>query len=259
MFAIYKREISSYFKSPIGWIVISLFFLVGSVLFTINMINAQSVNFTDELSMLQVVLIVIIPLITMRLFSEEKNKNTEVIMYTAPVSLLSVVIGKYLAAMTLILVMLSTTLIHLALIGLFGGLIGIEIIGAYISFVFLSAVFTAVGILCSSITENQIVAAIINFVVILVFLLISVIATTVESVFVGVVNAVNVIGISSDAITAAGDFVSKAINWFDVYSRIGVFNQGLFSISPLLFCLSLSSIFVFFTYRVLEKRRWTQS
>ncbi len=259
MSAIYKRELASYFRSPIGWVAIAIFALMGGFFFAIYMQNSSSVNISDELNFLRYVFFVVIPLITMRLFSEEKKNGTEVLLYTAPVPLYKVVLGKYFAALSLLLIMVSSTLIHVVLVVIMGGLVDTGTLGSYIGFVFLAAVFISIGVLCSAVTENQIIAAVISFVVIFFSTILSMIASTVQSAFVSIVTTLNFLKLSTSSINKAGEAVANGINWLDPSVRTDTFTQGIFSISPLLFCLSLVILFLFLTYRILEKRRWSQS
>ena len=161
MLAVYKRELASYFRSPIGWVAIAMYALLGGFYFSVYLSSSQSVDMSVELSLITSFFVIIIPLITMRLFSEEKKNGTEVLLYTSTVPLHKIVFGKYLAALSLLCIMLSSTLIHVVLIIAMGGLINATTLGAYISFIFTGALLIAIGIMASAVTENQIIAAVI--------------------------------------------------------------------------------------------------
>ncbi len=258
MLAIYKKEFASYFRSPIGWIVIALFALMGGFYFSIMIQNSNSINMSDELSFLKTILFVVIPLMTMRLFTEEKKNGTEVLMYTAPISMFRVVIGKYLAALTLLLIMIASSLVHLILVVALGGLVDSSTLGAYIGFTFLAAVFIAIGTFCSAVTENQIIAAIISFLLILFTSSITYIAAILQNIFVNAMNNFNLFNLSMDSIYQAGQAISDAVVWIDPFAKTNDFLIGIFSVDPLVFCISMIVLFLFFTYRVLEKKRWSQ-
>jgi ABC-2 type transport system permease protein len=258
MLAIYKKEFSSYFRSPIGWVAIALFALMGGFYFSVVIQNSNSINMSEELSFLKTVLFVVIPLMTMRLFTEEKKNGTEVLMYTAPVSLFRVVIGKYLAALTLMFIMIASSLVHLILVVAMGGLVDASTLGAYIGFSFLAAVFIAIGTFCSAVTENQIIAAIISFLMVLFTSSITYIASILQNIFVSALNNFNPFNLSMDNIYEVGQAVSNAVVWFDPFAKTNDYLIGIFSVAPIIFCISLIVLFLFFTYRVLEKKRWSQ-
>ena len=258
MSAIYKRELASYFRSPIGWVAVALYTLLGGFFFSFSMSSGSSVNIAGELSLIQTFFLIIIPVITMRLFSEEKKNGTEVIMYTSTVPLYKAVLGKYLAAFSLFMIMLSTTLIHVILVAAMGGLIDASTFGAYISFILLGAFYIALGIMASASTENQIISAVFSAAMIVFVMLMQIISTSLEGIFVSIVSVFNPLGISSDAINKAGESLAAAINWMDPVSRSDSFGSGIISLSPILFYISLIALFLFLTYRILEKRRWSQ-
>lgn len=258
MLAIYKKELASYFRSPIGWIVIAVFALMGGFYFSVVMQNSNAINLSEELSFLKPVLFVVIPMMTMRLFTEEKKNGTDVLMYTAPVSLFRVVIGKYLAALSLMMIMIASSLVHMILVVALGGLVDASTFGAFIGFAFLAAVFIAIGTFCSAVTENQIIAAIISFLLILFTSSITYIASILQNVFVNTLNNFNLFNLSMDTIYQVGLKISEAINWFDPFAKTNNFLIGIFSVGPLVFCISMIVLFLFFTFRVLEKKRWSQ-
>ena len=258
MLAIYKREVASYFRSPIGWIVIAVFALMGGFYFSLVMQNSNAIDLSGEMSFLKPVLFVVIPMMTMRLFTEEKKNGTDVLMYTAPVSLFRVVVGKYLAAMTLMMIMISSSLLHIILVLALGGLVDASTIGAFIGFFFLAAVFIAIGTFCSAVTENQIIAAIISFLIILFSSAITYIASILQNFFVSTMQTANLFNLSTDSIYNAGLKVAEAVNWIDPFARTDSFLIGVFSVSPLVYCISVIVLFLFFTFRVLEKKRWSQ-
>jgi ABC-2 type transport system permease protein len=258
MLAVYKRELASYFRSPIGWVAIAMYALLGGFYFSVYLSSSQTVDMSGELSLITSFFVIIVPLITMRLFSEEKKNGTEVLLYTSTVPLHKIVFGKYFAALSLLGIMLSSTLIHVVLIAIMGGLINATTLGAYISFIFTGALLIAIGIMASAVTENQIIAAVISAAVIIFIQLMQLIATSLEGIFVSIAGALNPLNLSTESINKAGENIASAINWLDPFTRTDPLNQGIFSISPLLYCLSLIVLFLFLTYRILEKRRWSQ-
>ena len=257
MIAIYKREMSSYFHSPIGWVVVAVATFLAGFVFALNASNGYS-NIEAELEFLLWILKFTIPIITMRLFSEERKNATEVLLYTSPISLFRVVIGKYLAAMTLFLIMISTTLIHVFLTLVWGGRIGATTFGAYLVFIFVAAVFVALGTFTSAVTENQIVAAIISFLITFLVQLLPNLATSAQSMVSTFLGWINFFGLSAASINSMAQACYEGIIWIDPFSRMTNMNQGIFDVSPLVYSLSLSIFFLFLTYRIMEKKRWSQ-
>jgi len=258
MLAIYKRELASYFRSPIGWVAMALYAVLGGFYFSFSMSASSSVNISDELGLIQLFFLIVIPLITMRLFSEEKKNGTEVLLYTSTVPLYKAVLGKYLAAVSLLFLMLSSTFLHVILVISMGGLINAGTLGSYISFVLIGALYISIGVMASAVTENQIIAAVFSSAMIIFTMLLQVIASSLQGIFVSIISVFNPLSLSSESIYKAGENLAAAINWLDPTSRTSSFSQGILSLSPLLFCISLIALFLFLTYRILEKRRWSQ-
>ncbi len=112
MFAVYKREFFSYFRSPVGYIALALFSFLSGLLF-INQFGSGAVSISSEIISLRSFFVVIIPVITMGLFAEDKKRGTEILFYTNPLSLFDVVLGKFLAALSLLGVMLLNVIVHM--------------------------------------------------------------------------------------------------------------------------------------------------
>ncbi len=233
MTAIFRKEVKSYFYSPIAYILIGLFILLTSIFFWPNLLY-QYADFNGTLSTMGFILIFIIPVLTMRILAEDRKNGTEVVLITSPVSLTGVVLGKYLATLFVYLVITAITFIYPIILLAFGGQLTVQLVGGYIGFILLGASFIAVGVFASSLTENQVVAVVIGFV----SLLIMWIADSIGSMI--------------------GGFAAKILSWFSLISRYEDFNGGILSLSPIIYYLSFIAVFLFLTIRVIEKRRWSQ-
>jgi ABC-2 type transport system permease protein len=163
MHAIFTREVKAYFYSPIAYILIGLFMLLTSVFFTQNL-TYQSGEFSGNLSTMGFILIFIVPILTMKILAEDRKNGTEVLLVTSPVSLTAIVVGKYLATLFVLLVMTVLSFIYPVILVIFGSHITAQLLGAYLGFFLLGASLLSVGIFASSLTENQVVAAVIGFV-----------------------------------------------------------------------------------------------
>lgn len=247
MLAIYKKEMLSYLVNPIGYVFSGIFLLFSALACTLTTIMSQSYDTSTYFLIMIFALAVLIPILTMRLFSEEKKMKTEQLLLTSPVSLTGMVAGKFFAALTLFVgnVLVSCiNFIPLYVVAAkerdgasyasthIGPATG-ELVGCLIGIILLGAAFIAIGTFISSLTENQLAAAIISIAVILSFVCIGFLS-----------SLVNV-----QWIRAVLDFVS-------VLSRFENFSAGLFDPSALLYYASVCFIFLFLTVRIYEKRRW---
>lgn len=254
MYAVFKREFLSYFRSPVGYIAIALFSFLSGFIY-INLFSQGMINISSEINSLRSFFVIIVPIITMGLFAEDRRRGTEVIYYTTPVNLASVVFGKFLAALSLTGIMFVNVFIHMIVTKAFKGVIGIGAWGSVIVYFFLAAMFISIGIFASAITDSQIISAITAFVIILVIQLIATIGKFAGS---AISSFLNFFGMSSEKTSAAGDAIYKAFSWLDPLTKTQNFRYGVFGVIPLFYCLSVALIFIYLTYRVLEKKRWSQ-
>jgi ABC-2 type transport system permease protein len=159
---IFKKEFSTYFISPIAYIVISIFLLVIGWFFFATFFILDQASLRNFFALLPIVFTFIIPAVTMRLFSEELNVGSYETLLTLPVTYLDVILGKFLAAVTFIAAMLLPTLAYTVTVALLGRMDWGPVIGGYLGAVLLGAAFSAVGLFASSLTRNQIIAFIIG-------------------------------------------------------------------------------------------------
>jgi len=152
--AIWKREFQAYFKSPIGYIVIALFMMITAFLFASDIQYQYSDVGMMLLSVQTILFMIVIPMITMRSFSEERKNGSEILLLTSPASVLEIVVGKYMAAFSLLLVMTSSSIVFVLFTIGFGGMVDAKVLGAYIGFICIGAAYLSVGLFASSLTEN---------------------------------------------------------------------------------------------------------
>ncbi|MBQ9099611.1 MAG: ABC transporter permease subunit [Clostridia bacterium] len=246
MFAIFKKELRAYFTSPVGYVYTGIFLAAAALICAFTTIQQASYNTTTYFQYMIFTFIILIPLLTMRSFSEERKMRTEQLLLTAPVTITGMVIGKYLAAFALFVstVLVSCInffpLISYAIIekssaanGAHVGPVGGQVVGCLIGVILIGACFIAVGLFISSLTESQLSAAVITVAAIAVMIL------------VGVFN--QFIGVA---------WIRTVLDWISVLSRFDHFAYGLFDFSALLYYLSVAGVFLFLTVRVYEKRRW---
>jgi gliding motility-associated transport system permease protein len=157
-FFIFKREFRTYFVSPIAYIVISFFLLVTGWFFFTTFFLYNQASLRNFFSLLPIMFSFVVPAITMRLFSEEFNVGSYETLLTMPVTFLDVILGKFLASVAFIAAMLIPTLAYPLTVGFLGQLDWGPVAGGYIGAILLGATFSAIGLLSSSMTRNQIIA-----------------------------------------------------------------------------------------------------
>jgi len=233
MRAIFWKEVKSYFYSPIAYVLIGMFILISSIMFWPNLISAYG-EFNSNLATMGYILVFIVPILTMRILSEDRKNGTEVLLLTSPVKLSEIVIGKYLAALFVFLVMIVISFIYPIILVIFGASITPKLVGGYIGLILLGASFIAVGVFASSLTENQIIAAIIGFVSLLIIWLAD--------------------GIGS----MVGGVTAKILYWFSLLSRYEDFNNGILRLNAVIYYISFIAVFLFVTIMIIERRRWSK-
>ena len=254
MYAIFKREFLSYFRTPVGYVAMAIFTFISGFIFY-SLFSRGIVSISNEVISLRSLFIVIVPIITMGMFAEDRKRGTEVLYFTTAGDLFSVVIGKFLAAMALCLVMFVNVFIHMIVVSACGGRVGVGAWGSVIVFFFLAALFISIGLLASVLTDNQIISAIVSFLMILVTQLISAIGAYLGT---ALSTLMAYMGLSVSARNDASNAVSSVVGWFDPFEKTSQFGEGIFSVSALVFCISFAIFFLYLTFRILEKKRWSQ-
>lgn len=162
MWAIFKKEVKSYFLSPIGYVFIGLFLAMCSVFFYLDVVNYGSLQFENMFYSASTILTFIIPILTMRTFAEERKLGTEQLLYTSPRSITSIVIGKFLAAVFVVIITEICTLVYFGILCFFGTPHLQTALVTLLGFLMLSMAYISFGMFASSITENQIIAGVIT-------------------------------------------------------------------------------------------------
>ncbi len=162
MWAIVKKEVKSYFLSPIGYVFIGLFLAMCSVFFYLDVAYYGSLQFENMFYSASTILTFIVPILTMRMFAEERKMGTEQLLYTSPRSMTSIVLGKFIAAMIVILVTEICTLFYLAILYCFGTPHIQTVLVTLLGFFLLSMAYISFGMFASSLTENQIIAGVVT-------------------------------------------------------------------------------------------------
>lgn len=233
MFAIYKKELRSYFVSPIGYIYVALYLAVTSLIFTITTLYSGTCSVESYYAILLYLFAILIPLITMRLLSEEKKTKTEQILLTSPVSLFSMIFAKYLAAFTLFAGTVLASCFNFVVLYFYGEPNTAILFSTTLGVLLIGSAFIAMGVFVSACTENQLVSALMTMFGIAATLVIGSLA-----------NYIN--------FTPA----RVVMKWVSVFDRFYGFTYGYFDVVALFYYVSFTVVFLFLTVRVFEKRRW---
>lgn len=233
MFAIFKRELRAYFTSPLGYVFLAIFYAFSGLFFYIFALSVGSTDISSVFLMMFMVLMIFVPLLTMRLLSEDKKQKTDQLTLTAPVSLLSIVMGKFLAAYAIFAIGVAVMPVYGFVMSTFATVSWLPIWGNTVGLLLLGGIFVSIGLFVSSLTENQMIAAIGGFFINLMILLMNTLTSALPS-----------------------GFFRDVLSSISVYSRYSQITNGIFSLSSLIFFISVIFIFLFLTARVLEKRRW---
>lgn len=233
MGAIYRREMGAFFTSGVAYVFLSVFTLLSGIFFFYGVIGSGTTETSSLFSSMFIVVLFLIPILTMKLLSEEKKNRTDQGLLTAPIGLWSIVMGKYLAALTLFIIAESVVSIYSVILAYLGDVVWSTLLGNYFAMLFLGAAFIAVGLFISSLTENQMASAVASMLALFVLYLFDSLASNV-----------------SIAV------IQKIMLSVSFYSRYLEFTQGVFNLSSVVFFISAAFIFNFLTVRVLDKRRW---
>jgi len=235
MFAIYMRELKSYFLTAIGYVYCGMFLVVSGLAFAQCTLLKQSTDSIGEYFVWMIIIFaVLIPLLTMKLIAEDRKTRTDQILLTSPVSVTGIVMGKYLAALTVYAATFLVNSFNFVLLAKYGEPNAISILTNILGVFLLGAAFIAVGIFLSSLTENQLIAAVSAM---------------------GVNAAMLLVSLLADKIS--GTALRTVVKWFSVLDRFAPFTHQMLDVSAIVYYLSLAAAFLFLTTRVIEKRRWS--
>ncbi len=235
MFAIYMRELKSYFLTAIGYVYCGMFLVVSGLAFAQCTLLKQSTGSIGEYFVWMIIIFaVLIPLLTMKLIAEDRKTRTDQILLTSPVSVTGIVMGKYLAALTVYAATFLVNSFNFVLLAKYGEPNAISILTNILGVFLLGAAFIAIGIFLSSLTENQLIAAVSAM---------------------GVNAAMLLVSLLADNIS--GTALRTVVKWFSVLDRFAPFTHQMLDVSAIVYYLSLAAAFLFLTTRVIEKRRWS--
>lgn len=234
MKAVFKRELKAYFASPVGYVVVAALLALYGFFYYQVMSMGSSSYIGEVFNTMFMFSMMIMPIITMRSMSDDRKNKTDQALLTAPVSVTSIVLGKFLAAFGVYFVANTLALLPAFTMSLFSSAFPWGILfGNYFGTLLYGAAMISIGVFISSLTISQVIAAIGTFVI-----------------------AVLLMFIDQIASALSGSFMAVVIKWISFTSRYDTFTQGVFSISSCVYFISVAAVFVFLTARKVESRRW---
>lgn len=234
MLSIYKREMRSYFTGVIGYVFLVLFLALGGGIFCLTTLFAMSAEVSNFFTYMLIFSAVILPLLTMKSFSDERKAKTEQLLLTAPVSITGMVLGKFLAALTMFAGALFVNSLYFLILYRYAEVKTAHLIGNFVALLLVGMTFIAIGVFVSSLTENQLTAAVGTMAIILLFLGIGIINSLLPSSF----------------------WLRYVFDCVSIFTRFQTFVNGYFDLSSLLYYLSVTVVFVYLTIRVYDRRRY---
>ena len=231
--AIALKEIRSYFGTPTAYVVGAMFLIFTGIFFVNDVVQAfAEANVRGYIVPASLFFILLSPLLTMRLLAEEQKLGTLELLLTAPVRDWEVVVGKYLASLLILIVTVALTLYYVVLLYQFGDPDSGPVLTAYFGLVLYGGAALSVGMLASSLSSNQIVAAVIGM---------------------GILLPLSFTDVVGDRV---GGVAKDIVNGLSMNDHFDDFTRGVLDLSNIIYFVSLAAVFLFLTVRSLETRRW---
>ncbi len=287
MTAIFKREFKSYFTGMMGYVFIAFVLLFFGIYTSALNLKYAYPGYEYVISSSSFMFLIAVPVLTMRVFAEERKQSTDQLLYSLPISVVNVVLGKYLAMVALLTIPMAVTAFYPLLIGSFGTISYSTAYSSLFAFYLMGCALIAIGMFMSSITENQIIAAVMCLgTLILCYLMTALsnlmtstsLASTISLMIVALLVSL-VVRLMTKSWTAAGltavvTFVplallyiivptamegafTSALGALAIFDRMNNFTSGIFDITGLVYFISVAALFCFFTVQAVEKRRWS--
>lgn len=286
MLAIYKKELRSYFTSVVGYLFIAFILVLIGIYFTAYNINSAYPKFETTLSAVTFVFLIGVPVLTMKILAEERKQKTDQLLLTAPVSISSIVIGKYLALVTIYLIPIVIISFYPLILSRYGEVSFLSAYTGIVGFFFLGCANLAIGMFLSAITESQVIAAVLSFLVlffcyvtegissffastasvsyyslaVILLVLAWILYIMIRNGFISLVFAVAAEGILLILYMVKASLfeglIQDILNVFNLSGHYDNFINGIFDIGGIVYFLSVIVFCIFLTVQSISKRRW---
>ena len=288
MIAVFQREVASYFKGIMGYLFAAFMLIFAGIYTMAYNLSGYYANFEYVLDSISFIYLIAVPILTMRSVAEEKKQKTDQLLYSLPVRLSDVIIGKYMAMLLVLAVPTLIISLYPLVLSQFGTVSFATAYDSIFGFFLLGATLIAMGLFISSVTESQVAAAVITLVAVLIFYLMSGLASFVSTAasaslmalcmivvifavvlyivaknpIVSILTAVLGVGglyiwYAADSSAFSGLF-GDIMNHLSVFDRFYTFVNGVFDLTAIVYYLSIACVFLFLAVQALEKRRWSE-
>jgi ABC-2 type transport system permease protein len=236
MIDVIRKEIRAYFSTPFGFIFMGIFLLMSGIAFTTHNLLGRRADIYGMLGIMRTLCITAFPVLTMRLLAEERHMGTDQLLLTSRLTVIDIVVGKYLAALCVLLLTLLANSLYVVILFIYGEPTLGAILGSYGGFFLLGAAFTAICLFASSLTDNQVTSAIASFGMLFVLVILGSLSSTVG------------IPVLRDIIMA-----------LSVTTQFEELTRGVVRVGPLAYYVCFAIGFVYLTIKVVERRRWSRT
>lgn len=289
MKAVLLKELRTYFKNPLGYVFIGMMLVVLGFYYAFYTMYYQVADYYHVLNAGSSLIIFVIPVLTMRIMSEESKNKTDQMLLTAPIKTSGIVLGKFFAAVIIFSIVILISMLQplVTVIGFDGDLSVAQTAGGYIAFFLLGVSFIAIGMFISSLTENQLISAVVTIgvftmlmltegigetfptskyftlcvlLILLAILLLIIYRAIREPMITGLIGlggVVVILAVFFIAPQAYNGLIGTILESLSIFERYADMFSGVFSFSHIVFFLSITVFFLFLTYQVVEKKRWS--
>lgn len=288
MIAVYRREVGSYFKGVLGYLLGAFLLVFAGIYCMVYNLSGYYSNFEYVLSGIGFIYLIAVPVISMRSVAEEKKQKTDQLLYSLPISLSGVVMGKYLAMLTVLALPTGIMALYPLILSQFGAVAYGTAYGALLAFFLMGGCLLSIGLFISSVTDSQVAAAVITLLTMMLLYFMSSLASWVSTeasasltalMVLAVIAAVVFYIMSKNAIvsvivgaaligglqlwyhldsSAFSGLFASMMNAISVFDRFDTFTNGVFDVTAIVYYLSIIGVMLFLTTQAMEKRRWSE-
>ena len=288
MIAVYRREVGSYFKGVLGYLLGAFLLVFAGIYCMVYNLSGYYSNFEYVLSAIGFIYLIAVPVISMRSVAEEKKQKTDQLLYSLPISLSSVVMGKYLAMLTVLALPTGIMALYPLILSQFGTVAYGTAYGALLAFFLMGGCLLSIGLFISSVTDSQVAAAVITLLTMMLLYFMSSLASWVSTeasasltalMVLAVIAAVIFYIMSKNAIvsvivgaaligglqlwyhidsSAFSGLFASMMTAISVFDRFDTFVNGVFDVTAIVYYLSIIGVMIFLTTQAMEKRRWSE-
>jgi ABC-2 type transport system permease protein len=287
MLAIYKKELRSYFTSLIGYVFIAIFLFIFGIFFYLNNLLTATANFEYTVANVSFLFVLLVPLLTMRLMAEENKQKTDQLLLTSPVNAGDIVMGKFLAVFTILAIVIAIISTYPLIMTRYGSVPFATSYASIIGFLLLGGAYLAMGLFLSSLTDSQVVAAVITFIVFFFTLFMEGIASSIPTnhrtalIFfivlwliiclvlwnmmrnltitlgAAIIGIATMTGLYMYKPTLYDGAIVKVFSWLSATARFNNFYMGILDLADIIYYLSIIFVFLFLSTQVIKKKRWS--